>query len=176
MVAQCGEQVKFANWSEVILEIADDFDPRGRRTDRNQALGVGGRLRQEARDWGEHLFPEKTELAVARKGAIGDARVDDAKGDARCCAEEIRPELRFHEDEKAGLEAPEIAAMEKCEVKREVKDGVGAEALARDLLGRPRRGGNEDAQGTRAQSGDERFCGQELSDGNGMQPNSLFAG
>ncbi len=90
--------------------------------------------------------PQRTQLPVARPGAVGDARVHhrDRNSAAEAAVQQIRPELRLRQDQHARLERVKIRAHGPRQIERAVEDAIRAEALAGQRLAGARGGGDRD--------------------------------
>ena len=141
---------------------------------------MGLALHQEEIDLGEHAGEEAARLPVARERARRDAAVHerDARAAPTRLVDEVGPQLRLDEDEQRRVQDVESPAHRVREVEGRVEQPVdAADALLGHRVAGHRGRGEEDAvpREALAQRGDQGPGGQDLADGDGVDPDGPVA-
>ena len=160
---------------DVELERACHGDSLRRRSRRDEPRLVEVALRKDLREAGKDVLEEETREPVARRAAVGDARIDEEKRNAALLrlADEVRPDLALRQDDRARTHRLERAFDEVREVERIVDERVVRADLALGHLppGRARRREAEaDGRLDRTPLAHELPRDLHLADGNGVDP------
>src|SRR5262249_27674934 len=169
-----------ARLHRVELQVTGDGDALRRRAHLADPLRVRLALHQEEVDLGEHAREPALHEPVAREGPRGDAAVHE--GDPRPAGvrlvDEVRPELRLHEEEERGVDGGEDLAHGAGEVEGGVEEPVYVpDALLGDRVAghRGRREVDAVAREALLERGDQRSDRVHLAHGDGMDPDRAVA-
>ena len=150
-------------------------DPRTWRVQCSKTLGVLIGLHQEPRHVRQHLRPEGLDLGFAAQGTRGEAPVDEECRDLMSCKDpqEIRPDLRIHEDEGLRAHATDEASDHPWKIKRRVAQlDLATESLHHGLSSRL--GGRRDQHAVlrvaRVQLADQWSNRRDLTHRHGVEP------
>jgi len=165
----------------VELQAADDMDGFRPTTQLAQSPGIGLVLRAHAGEAGEQLAEEEPEPPVTPEGTLRQPGIDQEMGDAPPleAPQEIRPDLRLHQDHHLGIDQPHGPLDVLPTVDRVVDLGdVGRQALPEQPHARRRGGRDHDL--VQGQQGfhrpDELGAEVHLAHADGMEPDHLPVG
>src|SRR5215469_13704996 len=162
----------------VPIELQISRDPYACRisSDGLQPSAVLLGLREKEIDLGEHASEGPAEAAIARPGAIGDARIDDGNACAAVVrqAEKVRPEFSFGQYDQFGFQSLQKRTDSGSEVHGEVEDVFFAKTLTSLILAGVGGGRDEDPvlRKSATQLRDQADDGQDFSEGNGVNPDN----
>jgi hypothetical protein len=134
-----------ARLCEVVLHVAGDMQARCRNTERSQPLRVLRRLHREQRKLRQHAR-HQPRAGVNAERLRGHLAVDQRRRHPAAMRdpEQIRPELRFGDDQQARVETVKEARDDERQVRRQRDDAVSRVQPTRGREARPRKRGNDE--------------------------------
>jgi hypothetical protein len=159
--------------AEVELHVADRQGARGIGADGNESPGIVGALRRH-RDAREHAAEKRTETPVARHRAQRQPGVRQNRRNTPAPArvEQIRPQLRLHDDDDARARARDQSPHGARRVVRQIPHGdrIAEQCQGARTAGGRRRGQHDGQFGMAgAKRADERGRRRDLTQGHRVQ-------
>ncbi len=157
------------------LGVSGHRDDVGSHADRREGRGVALGLTRREGDLGRGASHGRPPAAVAPGAPRREPPVHDAHGDTAegRLGDEVRPELRLHEKERAGAHGVERSPDGPDEVERRERHG---DARAGHPRGRPVTRGRDDREKhldpSLPEGGDDRGGRRDLTDRGGMHPDA----